>query len=287
MEKNKLKFFLIFLCMPLINWAQEDAVKAINKACNCMGNYKSGKGTFYISWGYNKDYFTKSDIHLYNSTSQSYPNARDMNGYNFTIKKAKATDRPRFNELFSSDLSIPQYSYRLGYYFNDSRNLGIEINFDHAKYVMVDDQYVRVRGVINGKFYNVDTLVSTDFLKFEHTNGANFLMINFLKRRTLLKSTNQQHWLSVVIKTGAGIVIPKTDVTLWGERLDNRFHIAGYIAGADIGLRYDLYKYFFFETSGKGVFANYMNVLTIGSGKANHHFFAYEWLGSLGFQFPL
>lgn len=287
MKKIAIALMLLFTCLPLISVAQAVTAVAVKTECNCMGKYKPGKGTFYISWGYNKDYYTPSNIHFYNAVAQTYPNAGLVKAYDFTLQKIKAADRPQFDELFIRSLSIPQYSYRAGYYFNDKHNLGIEVNFDHSKYVMLNEQRAHLKGTINGKYYDVDTLISTRMLKFEHTNGANFLMLNFLKRQTLLKSANEKQWLSLVIKAGGGIVIPKTDVTLWGERLDNKFHIAGYVTGIDIGLRYDFYKHFFLEASGKGVFANYLDVLTVGNGQANHYFFAYEWLAAVGLQFPL
>ena len=151
---------------------------------------------------------------------------------------------------------------------------------------MNNNQTAHLKGTIHEKHYDLDTLISTDFLKFEHTNGANFLMINLLKKHKLLESPNKKHVLNGVLKVGGGIVIPKTDVTLFGERLDNVFHIAGYITGIDAGFRYE-YKHFFSEASLKGTYANYYNVLTVGTGKANHTFFTGEIIWSFGFQLPL
>lgn len=269
MKKIILLFLLLFSKVLL---AQEI------ERCNCPQQSRVGKGTFYMSWGYNKDYFTKSDIYFKD------PGAGN---YDFVLYDLKAKDRPGFKNIFGTTLAVPQYVYRLGYYFNNKKDLGIEINFDHAKYVMVDNQQAHLKGYIHGNYYDVDTLVSENFLRFEHTNGANFLMINVLKRHNFLTSTNKKHWLSAVIKPGAGIVIPKTDVAILGNHLDNKFHIAGYIAGVEAGLRYDLFKYAYLEFTGKGTFANYTDVLIIGTGKAHHHFFAGEVILSAGFQFPL
>jgi len=246
--------------------------------CNCPQQSKIAKGTLYFSWGYNKDYFTKSDLHFKDAGAGNY---------DFTLYDVKAKDRPGFRDIFRTTLAVPQYVYRLGYYFNNKKDLGIEINFDHAKYVMVNNQMLHVKGNIHGVYHDKDTLVTPDFLRFEHTNGANFLMINFLKRQRLLVSSNKKHWLSAVIKPGAGIVIPKTDVAIFGNNLDNKFHIAGYIAGLEAGLRYDLFKYAFVEFTGKGSFANYTDVLVIGTGKAHHYFFAGQVILTAGFQFSL
>ena len=263
---KKLFFFALLVLVVAKTFGQDNIVKAEKK-----------KGMFYAAWGYNKDYFSKSDLHFFNNGSDNY---------DFTLYNVVAEDRPGFSQILATAFSIPQYVYRFGYYFNDRRDLGIEINFDHAKYVMNNNQTAHLKGTIHEKQYDLDTLISTDFLKFEHTNGANFLMINLLKKHKLLESPNKKHVLNGVLKVGGGIVIPKTDVTLFGERLDNVFHIAGYITGIDAGFRYE-YKHFFSEASLKGTYANYYNVLTVGTGKANHTFFTGEIIWSFGFQLPL
>lgn len=51
------------------------------------------KGKFYIGWGYNRDWFTKGNIHLVNNNPQL------INGtyytYDFTIFDSKAKDRDK------------------------------------------------------------------------------------------------------------------------------------------------------------------------------------------------
>lgn len=277
------KFFLITLIIfGIFNSTVSQEI------CDCPGQNTLGKGSFYFSWGYNKDWFSKSDLHFKNTSGEYNPVTGNYDSYDFTVYGAKAKDRPGFKDILRTDLTIPQYVYRLGYYFNNKRDLGIEINFDHTKYVMVDYQTLRVKGTIRGQAIDTDTLVSPkDFLKFEHTDGANFLMFNGIKRQRFLVSANKKYWLSGIIKLGAGIVIPKTDVTLFGERLNNRFHIAGYVTGVETGLRLDAFKYVFIEYTAKGTYANYLNVLVKGAGRANHSFWTFENILTLGIQFPL
>ena len=255
--------------------------------CNCPGQNSLGKGSLYFSWGYNKGWYSKSDLHFKNTSGEYNPITGNYDSYDFTIYDVKAKDRPGFKDILKTDLTIPQYVYRLGYYFNNKRDLGIEINFDHTKYVMIDYQTLHVRGMIHGREIDTDTVLSPkDFLKFEHTNGANFMMFNGIKRQRFLVSANKKYWLSGIIKLGAGIVIPKTDVTLFGQRLDNRFHIAGFITGVETGLRFDAFKHVFIEYTAKGTYANYLNVLVIGAGKANHDFWTFENILTLGIQVP-
>ena len=279
---NYLLFPLIVLLINISSLSAQDEV------CNCPGQNKVGKGSFYFSWGYNKDWFSKSDVHFKNTSGEYNAFTGNFDSYDFTVYGTKAKDRTGFKDILRTDLTIPQYVYRLGYYFNNKRDLGIEINFDHAKYVMIDWQTLHVKGTIHGKEIDTDTLISpVDFLKFEHTNGANFLMLNGLKRQRFLVSANKKYWLSGIIKLGAGIVIPKTDVTLFGQRLDNRFHIAGFISGIETGLRFDAFKHVFMEYTVKGSYANYLNVLVMGAGKANHHFWVLENILTFGIQIPL
>ena len=259
-----------------------------NEICDCPSQSKVGKGTFYFSWGYNRDFFSKSDIHFTNNTTEYDGQKSTPKSYDFTVYDAKAHDRPGFKDILRTDLTIPQYVYRLGYFFNDKKNFGIEINFDHVKYIMDDYQTLRVKGTIHGQTIDQDTLIDPQtFLHFEHSDGANFLMLNFVKRQRLLVSKNKKHWLSGIVKVGAGPVIPRTDVILFGEPLNNKFHVAGYCMGVETGLRYDVYKYIYLEYTAKGAWANYTDVLVLGEGKAKHHFWTFENILVLGLQFPL
>lgn len=247
------------------------------------------KGTFYFSWGYNKDWFSKSDLHFKNNSEDYNPVTKTQNdSYDFTVYDATAKDRSGFKYILKTGLTVPQYNYRIGYYFNKKHDLGIEINFDHVKYVVNDNQTLHVKGTIHGQYIDQDTMISPiDFLHFEHTNGANFLMVNIMKRQELFLSNNNKHKLSAVAKLGAGIVIPKTDVTLFGERVDNRFHVAGYCMGLEAGFRYEAFKYVFLEYTGKESFSNYTRVLVNSTEKAHHHFWTFQNILLVGLQIPL
>ena len=55
----------------------------------------------------------------------------------------------------------------------------------------------------------------------------------------------------------------------------------------NLELRYEYKKHLVIETGFKGVFANYLDVLSVADSKANHHFFCLEWLISIGYQFEI
>src|SRR5438309_2214106 len=66
--------------------------------------------TFYISWGYNAEWYTNSTLHV------SQPGV----GNDYTFHGVKAHDHRGWDEqsILSTAISIPQYNYRLGYMLN-------------------------------------------------------------------------------------------------------------------------------------------------------------------------
>jgi hypothetical protein len=253
-------------------------LQAQDTLCNCPQRSKKGKGTLYITAGYNLDWFSKSDIHFKDQSTDDY---------DFTLYKLRAEDRPGMEDLLEEDITIPQYSFRIGYFFNDKHDLGIEINYDHVKYVVMEDQPVHLTGEIRGTYYDVDTTFNQGLVELEHTNGANYAMLNLVKRMNLLKTKNRKHWVGAVFKGGGGFVYPRSDTRILGTRRNDRYHVAGYVFGVEAGFRYDFFKYFFAETTFKGAYANYLNVLLAGDGRAHHHFFSIEWIYTIGIQFAL
>ncbi len=273
--RSLLSLFLLFLLVHDDVLAQQDSVsRDFFPYCGYRTKQKVEKGRLYFAFGYNKNYFSTSDVRVHDESGD----------YDFTLYDMKAKDRPHFNELFKVALSIPQYGYRLGYWMPNGK-WGVEIKFDHSKYVQVKDQTLHLRGNINGTFYDKDTLVDGNFLQFEHTDGANFLMFNVMYRHDFFVRKNIN--VAAVGKFGAGIVIPRSDVTLFGQRWNHNFHVAGQITGGECGVRVEFFRFFFIEPSVKGVFANYNTVLAIDDILISHRFWDGMIMLDAGFQFPV
>jgi hypothetical protein len=231
----------------------------------------------YLQWGYNTEWYTKSNIH-FKDVVNGVP-------HDFTIYKAVAHDRNDLDAIYKKpvEISIPQYNYRIGFYLNTKHTKAIEINYDHTKYVVYDNQKLRAKGFIGPDYFDKDTAFNSSQLHFEHTNGANFYHINYV-RQYLLTKKNKRPLLTALWKAGAGILIPKTDITLSGKRVDNRFHIAGYCFGAEGGGRFYFSKKWFLEGTAKTGFANYTNALAAGGGRVNHSFGYFELIGTIGYD---
>ena len=130
---------------------------------NAFAQKTERKGEFYFSWGYNKDYYTKTNV------SVSQPSL----GNNFTFKNTQLVDNPGWNHaLLTLELSIPQYNYRFGYFIDKEKDLAFEINFDHTKALFKNDQTVRMVGTYNNRIVDSSFVFSKTGIGcfFNHSN---------------------------------------------------------------------------------------------------------------------
>ena len=216
----------------------------------------SRKGKLYFYWGWNGSDYTKSNISF------------SGDDYSFTLKDVKATDRQsEFSVdkyLNPANMTIPQYNFRLGYYF--SKNWDISFGIDHMKYVMVQDQNVSIDGTINsgsnydGGYYNDQITLSDDFLKFEHTDGLNYVNTEIRYNALLLNSKHIN--LEFIKGIGLGILYPKTNTTLLNKERYDDFHLSGWGIGGVMGLRIEIFKRFFIQTEHKYGYINMPNIRT-------------------------
>lgn len=235
----------------------------------------------YLQWGYNTETYTKSNIHF-----------RMSNGNNFTIHKAVAHDKGDFDAIYKKpgDISIPQYNYRIGFYLNHKKSRALELNFDHTKYVVTDGQTARVTGTIDGLTVNGDSVLNpATFLHFEHTDGANWLHVNYVSQHLLANTASDSRPLVTgVWKAGAGINIPRTDFTWRGDRLNNNFHVAGYNISIEAGIRLYMLRSVFFELTGKTGYVKYINALAnthaLKGSRVTHSFGYLESIATLGYD---
>src|SRR6187549_3383252 len=91
-----------------------------------QGNKTERKKEFYFSWGYNTEWYTKSNVKI------KQPSV----GNDYIFMGIKGHDNPGWNKnLINKALTIPQYNYRIGLFINKTRGLAVEINFDHTKFI--------------------------------------------------------------------------------------------------------------------------------------------------------
>lgn len=244
----------------------------------------------FISWGWNRANYSRSDIHF---------KGRD---YNFTLKKVTATDKPtgfdpaiHFNPL---KLTIPQTNFKMGYFLND--HYSISFAFDHMKYVMQQDQRVKMSGTImqsgteyDGIYNNDEVTLTRDFLEYENTDGLNYVHAGITRHDRIFKRAYGKKTeiisLYSVAGASAGGMYPRTDSHLLNYRRNNQFHLAGYGMSIHSGLRLELFSCFFFQSEAKVGYINMPSIrpTEIHSEKAKQHFSFFQHNLLFGFSFRI
>ena len=243
------------------------------------------KGQFYFYWGYNRSYFSKTNLHFTSAT------------YDFTVYNIEASDRPsKFGVTYfnPAEFSIPQYNYRLGYCIDN--HWSVSGGMDHMKYVVEPHQQVKISGVISpeasekyaGAYLNQPVALEPDLLTFEHTNGFNLVSLDaeYLFHVMTLSNIFSLEWNSGI---GGVWVVTKTDVRVMGDGLDNDFHVAGYTLTGKMGPRLQYKNKFFFLIETKGGYASLPSVLIKNSEpKIGDHTLSFiEYYFAAGINFRL
>lgn len=234
------RIFFIVLMISRLTFSQNTDVAR-------MSINKGNKGKFFASFGWNRDSYSKSNIHF------------KGNDYKFTLSSVKADDKPvPFGIYFIAPdrLTIPQTNYRLGYFFKDNYN--IVLGVDHMKYVMRQNQNVIINGNIqtgnpdfDGVYNNQSITLTEDFLKFEHTDGLNYITIGvnrFDNFNHLLGIYTANFEVNLEEGFDMGLLYPRTNTTLLGKERYDEFHISGYGLSAKAGLNLTFFKHFYLQS---------------------------------------
>lgn len=248
----------------------------------------SNKGKFFISWGGNRESFSKSDIHFKGED------------YNFTIKDASAVDKPKgwhIDYVNPTRMTIPQTNFKMGYFVSD--NYTISFGVDHMKYVMERNKTKTVDGninlpntepgsIYNGSYNSESFFVSEDFLMLEHTNGLNYVYLEFARYDDISSLFNlpntDKFQINITEGLAGGILYPKSNTTLLQKERYDEFHFSGYGISAHAGLNFTFFKHFFMQLDLKGGYINMPNIRTTSNTaeSASQHFFYLQRVISFG-----
>jgi hypothetical protein len=249
------------------------------------------KGKFTISWGGNREKFSKSDI--------TYKG----DNYFFMVEDAVAHDKPKgwhVDYITPGRMTIPQTNFKLGYFITDKYSISVGV--DHMKYVMTQNQIANLTGEIdypathpssqfNGIYNSTPTEMTEDFLMFEHTDGLNYVYTEFARQDDIshlfgIKNTDT---FQVNINEGVGIgaLYPKTNTTLMGQARHDAFHVSGFGTSLKAGINLVIFKYFTIEGDLKGGYINMPDIRTTQntSDSAKQHFFFVETIIAFGGTF--
>jgi len=251
----------------------------------------SRKGDFYFHWGYNHSWYGKSDINFKGP------------GYDFTLKDVTAQDRQSklsWDYLNPGLISVPQYNIRAGYFFKD--NYSISVGWDHMKYVVDIPQTVAVTGYIGEQVsdpgvptglyagtYNGEMInVKSDMLTYEHTDGFNYANVELERYDDIWVAPSRETSLTLETGLGLGMMVPRSDVRLFGQGRNNNWNVSGYGFSAKMGLKFYVTKGFYLQNTTKVGTTNLKNVHTTGRNdvdKASQKINYVENFFAAGYQF--
>ena len=251
------------------------------------------EGNWYFSWGYSRQQYAPSDIHV------TQPDI----GSDFVVHKARASDFPSSPEdtissLFNLDLTNPQENIRLGKFLNLEKTFAVELSIDHSKYNVDLGQTVAVTGTVKNAAYNRDMVVTSDNFGYNLHNGLNHVMVNAVWLRHLRGPEKQPGDLQLISRVGAGILVPHADNTIFSNANEvgpkntnvccfsstDWWQINGWTAGVEVGLRYRVYKTMYLELTAKGAYGVLRGV-PVYKGTADQTIWMSEQVLSTGFLF--
>lgn len=221
-------------------------------------NSNRRKGEFYFYWGWNRSLYGTSDINFKGTD------------YDFTLSDVKAKDHQTpfsVNKYLNPvNITIPQFNFRIGYYLED--NYSISIGLDHMKYVVTPNQTVSINGnitetetIYDGNYSNDSIVIVEDFLQFEHTDGLNYINVDF-RRVDEVFALSKNIRINVSEGLGAGILIPRTNTTLLNKDRYDEFHLSGYGVNALVALNVTLFDTLFLQSELKGGYINMPDIRT-------------------------
>lgn len=228
------------------------------------------KGKLYLYWGWNRGWYTNSDISF------------SGDDYDFSLSDVVAKDRQTpfsLNAYLNPALiSIPQYNFRIGYFIND--HYDISFGVDHMKYVVELDQTVEISGEISGTgtvydgvYDNDHIVIEEGFLLFEHTDGLNYLNVEFRRFDNIFDFNKVK--INLTEGFGAGVLMPKTNATLLNNERHDDFHLAGWGMGAVVAVNISFFEWFFIQSEFKGGFISMPDIRTTmySADQASQNFF--------------
>lgn len=249
----RITFLFIFLFSFKAIIAQEETSRL-----NTTGNSK--KGQLFITWGYNRAYYNESDIHF------------KGDGFDFTLYDVAAEDIPEefdpkvyFNPV---QLTVPQFNFRVGYYFKD--NTALSIGWDHMKYHIIPTQLLVMDGYIDpakypsvysGRYNSAYFMYEPGFMNYHHSDGFNFIRVALEQRLPFFQSRNGKHVLAMNGSVSLGAMMPWTDFTFLGVNHRNKPHFAGYGASLHAGFRYEFFNYFFVQAMAQVGWSNLPDIM--------------------------
>jgi len=241
---------------------------------------------FYAYWGWNRSSYTKSDIRVFGDD------------HDITLSDVEANDLQSKFDLktyfFVTRISIPQTNLKVGYYLNEKYS--VAAGFDHMKYKIVNGQTVKVSGTINrdgspfnGNYDNQDVVITNEFLRYNHTDGLNYVFGEINRHDEWLDLAQSKLRISSEVGVGIALLRPRTDVVFLSRKGPNVYHNAGYGVNAKVGVNLLLFNHISIMSELKPGYINMQHIQATAKkdGHASQHFGFLQYNILLGATFGI
>jgi hypothetical protein len=217
----------------------------------------NARGTFFMHWGYNRSFYTQSDIEFNNSA------------YKFTLRNVSATDlkTENFGDYFRLNTFFnPQYSVKAGYYYMN--HYAFTFGLDHMKYVMNDGNQVLIDGTIDttlnavwqGEYKNKEVITNANDFHYQYV-GLNTIHLGLIRTDKLYQSKNKIFALSASYGLQLASVVSNTSLT-FANRTSTTRALTGYNISVLANLRLEFFRVFYLQGQIGGGSINQVNAKT-------------------------
>lgn len=251
MNKLLLIGFLFLVALP-VNAQKKTASKA---------KVPDKQGTLFFYWGYNRSFYTKSDIRF------------QGNGYDFMMGGARAHDNPEklsWNYLNPAKITIPQFNIRMGYYIKN--NWVLSLGYDHMKYIFADRNHVRLNGYIepgldnvsnlSGEYNDAEIVTDREEFHYENSDGLNYIRVELARSYQWYETRSGWFGLSTTVGLSAGTLLSFNDFRFAGQNDKRTISLSGYGLSAHLGLRFEFFQHLFLQANYGGGFMHQVGVKT-------------------------
>jgi hypothetical protein len=172
---------------------------------------------------------------------------------------------------------------RFGVFFNE--RWGLELAHDHIKWIVRQDQDVRMTGTLNGAPVDAEVTLTPDVLRYQLNNGANPLFFNVIRRVRLAGEPGRTGYVAFLAKAGGGFANPHTENAVFDQPNEKGFQFFhGWNVDAVAAVRLHVFKRLYVEFEEKAVYARYFGV-KVDRGTARHGIKANEFTWNFGMAF--
>lgn len=216
-------------------------------------------GTLFFHWGYNRSWYTKSDIHFQGS------------GYDFTMANATAHDNPeKFGKVYfnPAKLTIPQFNIRLGYNITD--NWAISFGYDHMKYLFDDNNHVSLTGFVtpgldlvsglSGSYENYEMVTEREKFHYENSDGLNYIRAEVTRLQNIYHTKDRNFAMTALGGVSVGGILSFNDLRFAGEDTKRTISLSGYGISGHLGLRFEFFKHVYLQGNYGGGFMHQVHV---------------------------